>query len=285
MRPSSLLRMGMFFLLLVAVSSVAQQQPAANGPQNGIQASDMQKGAMPANPQSGIQNGAESTLTSSDQPSGTVPASGQMSSNGQQNSAQQLQARDPRYRINKTDQISVNFLFTPEYDQQVTVQPDGYVTMRGIGDVKVEGKTVPEAVEEMQAAYGKILHDPVITLLLTNVVPAYFIAGGEVKNPGRYNFAGDTTVTQAVTIAGGFTSYAKHSQVILFRRINNEWVEGRRIDVKHMINTANLAEDLHLQAGDMLYVPKNFISKTTPWLTPFSDFIKFGFFGNYPVVF
>jgi protein involved in polysaccharide export with SLBB domain len=257
MRPSSLLRIGMSFLLLMAGLSAAQQQTPGSGPQNGMQST-----AMP--------NDAPSAMPNQPQ-------------NGAQNSAPQLQTRDPRYRVNKTDVLTVNFVFTPEYDQVLQVQPDGYVIPRGVSQVKAEGMTIPELSEALQQAYGKILHDPVITVLPTNVVPAYFIAGGEVHSPGRYTFQGDTTITQAIVLAGGFTSYAKHSQVILFRRINNEWVEGRRIDIKHMLNSGNLAEDIHLQPGDMLYVPKNTISKVQQWLTPEADFVKFGFFGNIPL--
>lgn len=281
MRLSSLFRIGMSLLLLAALS-VAQQPPAGNGPQNGLQNSAMTNGAMPANAQSAAQDAAKSSMMNSDQPS--APASSQPSTNsGQQGSVPQLQTRDPRYRINKTDVLSVNFLFTPEYDQNVQVQPDGYVIMRGTQQIHAEGMTIPEFTEALQQNYSKILHEPVITVLPTNIVPAYFIAGGEVHNPGRYTFQGDTTIAQAIVLAGGFTSFAKHSQVILFRRLNNEWVEGRRVDLKHMLNSANLSEDIHLEPGDMIYVPKNVISKVQVWLTPASDFVKVGFFGNIPL--
>ena len=63
------------------------------------------------------------------------------------------------------------------------IQPDGYILPRGVQGIKAEGLTIPEVTAELEAAYGKILHDPVITVLPTNVVPAYFIAGGQVKNP------------------------------------------------------------------------------------------------------
>lgn len=280
MRPSGLVRVGMSFLLLAGLGSMAQQQPSANGPQNGLQPPAMQNGVMP----SGAQNAAASAMMSADQPAGgaAMTSSSSTSTSGQA-SVPQLETRDPRYRINKTDVLSVNFLFTPEYDQNLQVQPDGYVIPRGISQLKAEGMTIPEFTEALQQAYGKLLHDPVITVLPTNVVPAYFIVGGEVHNPGRYTFQGDTTMSQAITLGGGFTPYAKHSQVILFRRINNEWVEGRRVDLKHMLNNGNLAEDIHLQPGDMIYVPKNTISKIPQWLLPESDFVKFGFFGNIPL--
>lgn len=254
----SLLGIGLSFVLLAVMS-------AQNGPQNGQQ------------------NGADNTMIDSKAPA-AMPASDQ-NTNAQSapGSTPQLQTRDPRYRINKTDVLSVNFLFTPEYDQNLQVQPDGYVIPRGVSQLKAEGMTIPEFTESLQQAYGKILHDPVITVLPTNVVPAYFIAGGEVHSPGRYTFQGDTTVAQAISLAGGFTTAAKHSQVILYRRLNNEWVEGRRVDLKHMLNSGNLSEDIHLEPGDMLYVPKNTVSKVQQWLIPVADFAKFGIFGNFQI--
>jgi polysaccharide export outer membrane protein len=193
---------------------------------------------------------------------------------GGQASTPALQARDPRYRLNKTDVLSVNFVFTPEYDQNLQIQPDGYILPRGVAGIKAEGLTIPELTAALESEYGKILHDPVITVLPTNVVPAYFIAGGQLKNPGRYTFQGDTTLTQAVEIAGGFTTSSKHSQVLLFRRVNNDWVQGSTVDVKKMLKGANLAEDPHLQPGDMIFVPQNTISKLQPWLQPVSEFLN-----------
>ena len=292
MRPRGFVRVGLSFLLLMGLS-VAQRQSSANGPQNGLQPPAMQNGVMPSGAQNGAmsageqsasQNAAASAMMSSDQPaSGAAMTNSSSTPSNGQGSVPQLQTRDPRYRINKTDVLNVNFLFTPEYDQNLQVQPDGFVIPRGIPQLKAEGMTIPEFTEALQQSYGKILHEPVITVLPTNVVPAYFIIGGEVHNPGRYTFQGDTTISQAVTLGGGFTSFAKHSQVILFRRINNEWVEGRRVDLKHMLNSANLSEDIHLQPGDMIYVPKNTISKIQQWLLPEADFVKFGFFGNIPL--
>jgi protein involved in polysaccharide export with SLBB domain len=68
-------------------------------------------------------------------------------------------------------------------------------------------------------------------------------------------------MTQAVAIAGGFTDASKHSQVWLFRRVSNDWAETRQVDLKKMLKSGNLAEDAHVRPGDMLYVPKNALSK------------------------
>ena len=177
-----------------------------------------------------------------------------------------LQKREWRYRLRPGDVLELDFLFSPEFNQSAAVQPDGYITLRGLSDLRVEGKTIPELTELLRNAYSKILHEPVITVVLKDFEKSYFIVGGEVGSPGKFELRGDTTVTQAIAIAGGFRDTAKHSQVLLFRRISEEWTEARKLDIKRMLRNGNLAEDPHLRPGDMLFVPKNILSKIKPFI-------------------
>jgi len=172
-----------------------------------------------------------------------------------------LQRRNPRYQLCKGDVFDLDFPFTPEFNQTVTVQPDGYVSLRGLGDLHVEGETIPELTEALRQSYAKILHEPVITVALKDFDKPYFIVSGEVGHPGKFDLRGDTTVTEAVAIAGGFNENSKHSQVLLFRRVSNDWAEVKKLNVKQMLQAANLSEDVHLRPGDMLFVPKNAVSK------------------------
>jgi polysaccharide export outer membrane protein len=167
-----------------------------------------------------------------------------------------LERRNPRYKLCAGDAMDLDFPFVPEFSQQgVMVQPDGFITLRGIGDLHVEGQTVPELTESLRKAYAKILHDPVITVVLWDFDKPYFIASGQVEHPGKYDLRGDTTVTEGLAIAGGLNDKAKHSQVLLFRRVSNDWYEVKKVNVKRVLQARNLNEDLHLQPGDMLFVP------------------------------
>jgi len=89
----------------------------------------------------------------------------------------------------------------------------------------------------------------------------YFVADGQVAKPGKYEMHGNMTVTQAIAVAGGFQSAAKHSQVVLFRRVDDQWTEAKLINVKKMQKDRDLREDPFLHSGDMLFVPKNTMSK------------------------
>ena len=169
--------------------------------------------------------------------------------------------RTPRYRIEAGDSFDVSFELSPEFNQTVSVQPDGFVTLRGVGDLKVAGETVPELTQTLRTAYSKILNNPLISIVLKEFEKPYFVADGQVAKPGKYEMHGQTTLTQAIAVAGGFNSAAKHSQVLLFRRVDDQWTEAKLINVKKMQKSGNLNEDPFLHPGDMLFVPKSAMSK------------------------
>jgi polysaccharide export outer membrane protein len=173
---------------------------------------------------------------------------------------------DNRYKIHASDSVELSFALTPEFNQTVTVQPDGYISLREVGDVAVVGDTLPQLTECIKNAYSKLLHEPLISVNLEDFEKPYFVVGGQVGKPGKFEWRSEITVTQAIETAGGFTEMSKHSKVVLFRRVSDKWTETKVIDVKKMLNSRNLQEDLELRPGDMLYVPKNTISKIKPFI-------------------
>lgn len=177
-----------------------------------------------------------------------------------------LHERNPRYKLRKGDTFDLDFALSPEFNQTVAVEPDGYVTLKGVESTFVEGQTMPELTKTVKAAYAKVLHNPVIAIALKDFEKPYFIASGQVSRPGKYDLRSDLTVTEAVAIAGGFNDKAKHSQVVLFRPVPSGGYEAKLLNVKKLLASRNLSEDVHLQPGDMVYVPQSAMSKIRPYL-------------------
>ena len=174
--------------------------------------------------------------------------------------------RRPLYRLRNSDLLDITFTFSPEYNQSVSVQPDGYIRLKDLGDVYAQGQTLHELEATLRAAYAPILHEPEITVTLKDFDKPYFIASGEVGRPGKYELRSDTTIAEAVAMAGGFTQQARHSQVLLFRRLSDDLVEARVLNLKKMLNAHQLGEDPHVRSGDFLFVPQNTISKIRRYL-------------------
>jgi len=169
--------------------------------------------------------------------------------------------RHPLYRLHPSDVVEIDFVVAPEFNQTLTVQPDGYVMLKDAGMVEVQGLNMAEFSAAVQKAYRGYLHDPQVAVTLKDFERPYFIVGGEVGKPGKYELRSDTTVAEAVQIAGGFTQQSKHSQVVLFRRVNDDLLETRLLNLKKMLKERSLKEDAHLRPGDLIFVPQNSISK------------------------
>jgi polysaccharide export outer membrane protein len=157
--------------------------------------------------------------------------------------------------------VEVSFTFSPEFNQTLTVLPDGFVALKGAGTLFVEGTTVPAMQQSVAKAYRGILREPEVTVTLKEFDKPYFLISGEVARPGKYELRGDLTVNEALAISGGLTQQARHSQVVVFRRISPNISESHVIDVKKMLVSRNLNEDFHLQPGDFIFVPQSRISK------------------------
>jgi polysaccharide biosynthesis/export protein len=170
--------------------------------------------------------------------------------------------RDPRYRLLPSDTLEIHYRYSPEFDQTVTLQPDGFVALQLVGDLKLQGLTVDEAKAAILGKAAERLRDPEITVVLKDFEKPYIVVGGEVTTPGKFEMRGKINPIQAIAMAGGFkAASAKHSQVILFRRIGPDLAKTEILDLKAATSTSSAEPMADLRPGDMLFVPQNSISK------------------------
>lgn len=178
--------------------------------------------------------------------------------------AQDLAAAPPAesfYKLQASDKVVVKYRYTPEYDATTTIRPDGFITLPVVGEVRVAGLTVGNARRAIVAAASQRLREPELTLELEDFQKPQFIVGGEVGKPGQYELRGQVTLLEAIAMAGGFKNSAKHSEVVLFRRYDEERAVSRVINAKALARP-NAAEEVpDLRPGDFLFVPQNRISK------------------------
>jgi polysaccharide export outer membrane protein len=168
---------------------------------------------------------------------------------------------EERYRLQPGDVLEVQFRYSPEFNQTLTVQPDGYITLEIAGDLKVAGFTIDQTREAILRQARTRLQDPVATVLLKEFQKPYFVVSGEVSQPGKIEMRERVTALQAIMLAGGMKETAKSSQVVVFRKINSDTAEVKLLNLKSIKKTSDLENDLTLQAGDMVYVPRDKLSK------------------------
>ncbi len=125
----------------------------------------------------------------------------------------------PRYALQPGDQLEVKFLYNPELNEQVTVQPDGRFTLPMAPDTVAAGRTLEEVTQSLNSAYARELRDPRVVVQLKNALPTRIYVGGEVVSPGEYiNVGPPLTFAQAIARAGGLKNSANQEEIIIVRR-------------------------------------------------------------------
>jgi polysaccharide export outer membrane protein len=179
-----------------------------------------------------------------------------------------LRTREEPYRIQPSDQLQLSYRYIPEYDEALSVQPDGFVSLKLVGAVKISGLSLEEARTRILTLLKTRLNDPEITLTLTDFVKPSYVVVGQVTSPGKYEMHGAVSAISAIAIAGGFKDNAKHSQVILFRRAGDDIAKTRILNLKKLMDPShpNLEENVALEPGDLLVIPKNRVSKIADYV-------------------
>lgn len=180
-------------------------------------------------------------------------------------SAQELKQR-PQYRLQPGDLLELQYRYTPELNQTATVNPDGYINLTMVGNVKVSDLTMDQAHDLIVKKASERLNDPDLNLILRDFQRPYVVVAGEVPKPGRVDLRDSTTAMQAILWAGGFSDTAQSGQVVLFRRINGEEAEVKVLHLTNINKTKKLEQDVKLQQGDMLLVPRNKVAKLSRYM-------------------
>jgi polysaccharide export outer membrane protein len=172
--------------------------------------------------------------------------------------------RDPRYRIQPSDVIEVQYRYTPEYNHTVTIQPDGFASLQFTGDVKIAGLTVEQAAAEIAKKASERLQNPEVTVTLKEFIKPYFTVAGEVNHPGRFDLRGHVSAIEGIAMSGGFKDSSKRTTVILLHQASPELAEVKVLDLRRLMSANAIEEDTTLRSGDLLVIPQNRISKIEP---------------------
>ncbi|MFZ0826098.1 MAG: polysaccharide biosynthesis/export family protein [Verrucomicrobiia bacterium] len=153
-------------------------------------------------------------------------------------------------RFHVGDTVTVNLSGMPEVIEPHTepIKEDGTITMPDIGHVQAAGKTAGEVQNEIYNLYVPKIYRH-ITVTVSTGDRVYYVTG-EVKQPGRQLYAGQMTVTKAITTAGDFTDFANHKKVWLIR------ASGQRIKVNCDKAIQDSSQDPLVYPNDQIQVPR-----------------------------
>ncbi|HEX4113391.1 MAG TPA: polysaccharide biosynthesis/export family protein [Stellaceae bacterium] len=167
----------------------------------------------------------------------------------------------PTYRLQAGDTLDLKFLYSPELNEEQTVQLDGHVSFQYAPDLRVAGHTVAEARRLVMAAYAPTLRNAAAELAVKGPLQWKVYVVGEVTTPGEYITQGPPmTLSQAVARAGGLKESADGDNVVLLRR-DGDVERAYDVSFTNAVGHHGDTADIQLSDHDVLYVPRTDIAE------------------------
>jgi len=168
--------------------------------------------------------------------------------------------------IQPNDKLTIDVYKNPDLSRQVTVQPDGLISISLVQSIQAAGLTPAQLKAELEKRLKEYLEVPTVTVIIDAIQSYRVYVTGKVQKPGVIISERPITVLQALSLAGGFQEYAKKDQITIVRTISPQVGRGQQ-DIKYpfdhdrVIDGSKQAQNIFLLSGDvsMFRRPERFL--------------------------
>ena len=171
------------------------------------------------------------------------------------------------YRLTKYDVLDIQIVGFSTFESSdfsksgglsnVTIGPDGYVQLPYAGSIKLAGLTLDEARDLISERLRIYLRFPDLSIIVKTYGPRKIYVMGEVKTPGIHELGVDSlNAYAAISSAGGVTRRGRSTQVQVLR-VDGDTMYYKQLNIKNYIKKHDLTQNVVLQDGDIVYVPRS----------------------------
>lgn len=160
------------------------------------------------------------------------------------------------YLIGPEDVLEITVWRNADLSKQVSVRPDGRISLPLIGDVGAVGKTATQLAEDIANRLKEYKENPQVSIVVREVNSYAVYVLGEVTRPGKYPLKSKTTLLQAVTLASGFTPTAARNKIVIFRfGKDGEGQVKIKASYDDIVLRDGSNQNIELKPGDQIVVP------------------------------
>jgi polysaccharide export outer membrane protein len=164
------------------------------------------------------------------------------------------------YVIGPEDILMIRVWEQPSISGQVTVGPDGMISLQLINEVKADGLTPEQLKGVLTQKLKEFIRIPDVNVQVVRVNSRKFIILGEVSRPGSFSLTGPTTVMEALVSGGGFREFANPKKIYILRtEVNPQTKKPETVKLKFnykdVSHGKNMEQNILIQNGDQIFVP------------------------------
>lgn len=166
------------------------------------------------------------------------------------------------FLLGPEDVLKVTVWKSPDLSGEVTIRPDGTITMPLIGDVPAAGLTANVLAKRIGERLTEYVSSPIVTVQVKEVNSYFIYVLGEVVKPGKYSLKSYINVMQGISLAGGFAPFASKNKIKVLRNmsIGPEGHEQKRqieipVSYDDILKGTAVPGNFVLLSGDVIVVP------------------------------
>jgi polysaccharide export outer membrane protein len=160
---------------------------------------------------------------------------------------------EPGFTIGPEDVLGIMVWREQEMSGDVTVRPDGMITLPLVRDIKAAGNTPDQLADAIQTALREYITDASVTVVVRQMNSRKVFITGEVAKPGAYPLTSTMTVMQLIAVSGGLTEWADTGGISVIRV---EAGNSRTLpfDYKNVARGRKPEQNVVLRPGDTVVV-------------------------------
>ena len=161
---------------------------------------------------------------------------------------------NPVYVIGPEDVLDVTVWKEPDVSRVVPVRPDGRISLPLISDVQASGLSPVQLAAAVTERLREFLNEPKVTVIVTAINSQRVYVVGEVLRAGAFPLAPGMTVLQAISSAGGFTTFADVKKIHVLRMRDRKQIE-LPFNYREVLKGDRPEQNIPLEPGDTIVVP------------------------------
>jgi polysaccharide export outer membrane protein len=161
---------------------------------------------------------------------------------------------DPGYIIGAEDVLDINVWKEPDVSRTVPVRPDGRISLPLVNDVQAAGLSPEQLAATVTERLRKYLNEPQVTVIVMAINSQRIFVVGEVLRAGAFPLIPGMTVLQALSSAGGFTTFADMKKIHVMRLRDGKHIE-LPFNYREVLKGDNADQNIKLEPGDTVVVP------------------------------
>jgi polysaccharide export outer membrane protein len=174
------------------------------------------------------------------------------------------------YQIGPGDTIQIKVWRHPDLDMEVRVRPDCKIAFPLVNEIDVRNVTTETFKKELTDKLSRIIRDPEVTVNVVGFESKKIFVLGEVNQPGVYPFEGQERVLDALSKAMGYKEEtAALKSIIIIKRGGAPRPRAVRVNILDLIKKGDIKQDVLLEPGDIIFVPRTFISNINKFIDQF----------------